>query len=208
MAQSRCLKRSENSDPVERCVVVTTDKVYRNNERPSAYREIDPLGGGDPYSASDAAAEIAAHAYAASFRRENLTTATTRAGNVLGGSDVTPDALMPEFMNAYRTGRQAVIRYLEAVRPWQHVLEPLTGYLKLAESLGLHRHDTAWNFGSAAEVWLTVAQVADRVAELWEGDVVWQRDPEQGSHEIRILTLDSAKARSELGWIPTIDVQR
>ncbi|WP_028707959.1 CDP-glucose 4,6-dehydratase [Propionicicella superfundia] len=200
------LQAARAVERVTRCVVVTTDKVYRNNEWFWGYRETDHLGGDDPYSASKAATELVTHSMAVSYPRDGYAVATARAGNVIGGGDATPDALIPELISAFAAGRPAVLRYPQAVRPWQHVLEPLSGYLTLAEKLDPARHDTAWNFGPPAEDALTVGEVADRLGALW-GDGRWERAGETGPHEAGLLTLDSAKAHAELGWRPTLAVQ-
>ncbi|MCL2848767.1 MAG: CDP-glucose 4,6-dehydratase [Micrococcales bacterium] len=191
---------------VTRCVVVTTDKVYANNEWVWGYREVDALGGDDPYSASKAAAEIVARSMAVSFPRAGYAVATARAGNVVGGGDATPEALMPELVGAYAHGREAVLRRPAAVRPWQHVLEPLSGYLTLAEHLSPDRHATAWNFGPSTDDALTVGEVATRLATAWGDGAAWRTDAEPGPHEAGLLMLDSARARTELGWSPTWDV--
>ncbi len=185
---------------VERVVVVTTDKVYRNNEWPWGYREIDTLGGDDPYSASKAAAELAAHSFAVSFGRDRLAVATARAGNVIGGGDATPDALIPELISGFVSQRPARLRRSGATRPWQHVLEPLSGYLTLAEHLTSSHHGTAWNFGPRAEDGLTVGQLADEAARTWGQGASWIDDSDEGPHEAGFLMLDSAKAHAQLGW--------
>jgi CDP-glucose 4,6-dehydratase len=193
-------------DSVERVVVVTTDKVYRNNEWSWGYREIDALGGDDPYSASKAAAELATHSFAVSFPRDRFAVATARAGNVIGGGDATPDALIPELISGFAGGRPARLRRPRATRPWQHVLEPLSGYLTLAEHLDPTRHDTAWNFGPAGEDELTVGALADEAARLWGGGASWIDEDDGGPHEAGLLMVDSARSRSELGWRPTLRV--
>lgn len=195
--------RSINS--VNSCVVVTTDKVYRNNEWQWGYRETDALGGDDPYSASKAAAELATHSFAVSFPRAGYAVATARAGNVIGGGDATPDALIPELVTALAAGREAVLRYPQATRPWQHVLEPLSGYLTLAEQLGPKLNATAWNFGPAADDVRTVAEVTERLGEHWGGGR-WRAAGEPGPHEASLLSVDSALARHELGWRPVLGV--
>lgn len=200
------LDAARATSTVERVVVVTTDKVYRNTEWPWGYREIDPLGGDDPYSASKAAAELAAHSFAVSFPRERFVVATARAGNVIGGGDATPDALVPELVAGFATGRPARLRRPGATRPWQHVLEPLSGYLALAEQLDTTRHDTAWNFGPAAEDGLTVGALADEAARLWGDGASWIDEDDGGPHEAGLLMVDSAKARAELDWRPTLRV--
>ncbi|GAB3800198.1 CDP-glucose 4,6-dehydratase [Humibacter antri] len=193
-------------DSVERVVVVTTDKVYRNNEWSWGYREIDPLGGDDPYSASKAAAELATHSFAASYPRERFAVASARAGNVIGGGDATPDALIPELISGFAEGRPARLRRPGATRPWQHVLEPLSGYLTLAEQLDESLNDTAWNFGPASDDELTVAALADEAGRLWGGDARWIDEDDGGPHEAGLLMVDSAKSRAELGWRPTLRV--
>ncbi len=200
------LEAARATESVQRVVVVTTDKVYRNNEWPWGYREVDPLGVEDPYSASKAAVELATHSFAVSFPRENLAIATARAGNVIGGGDATPDALVPELVAGFVSGRAARLRHPQATRPWQHVLEPLSGYLELASQLDASRHDTAWNFGPTAEDGLTVGAVADEAARLWGGAAAWIDDHGGGPHEAGRLMVDSAKARSELGWQPTLRI--
>lgn len=196
------LDAARSVESVERVVVVTTDKVYRNGEWPWGYREIDPLGGDDPYSASKAAAELASHSFAVSFPRERFAVATARAGNVIGGGDATPDALIPELISGFAEERPARLRRPRATRPWQHVLEPLSGYLTLAEQLDAARNDTAWNFGPAAEDELTVAALADEAAHRWGGGASWIDEDDGGPHEAGLLMVDSAKSRSQLDWRP------
>lgn len=200
------LEAARSVEAVQRVVVVTTDKVYRNNEWHWGYREIDALGGDDPYSASKAAAELATHSFAVSFPREGFSVATARAGNVIGGGDATPDALVPELIGSFRDARPAVIRRPAAQRPWQHVLEPLTGYLTLAEHLDASLNDTSWNFGPAAEDGLSVGAVADEFARLWGGSAAWSTDADAGPHEAGLLMVDSAKSRNSLKWSPTLRV--
>lgn len=200
------LDAARATESVRRVVVVTTDKVYRNSEWPWGYREIDPLGGDDPYSASKAATEIATHSFATSFPRDGLAIATARAGNVIGGGDATPDALIPELIAGFAEGRPARLRRPRATRPWQHVLEPLNGYLTLAEHLDPALHDTAWNFGPAAEDGLTVGSLADAAASLWGAGAGWIDDDDGGPHEAGLLMVDSAQARAGLGWAPRLRV--
>ncbi len=194
-------------EQVQRVVVVTTDKVYRNNEWPWGYREIDPLGGDDPYSASKAAAELATHSFAVSYPRDRFAVASARAGNVIGGGDATADALVPELIAGFAQGRPARLRRPRATRPWQHVLEPLSGYLTLAEHLDASRHDTSWNFGPAAEDELTVGELADEAARLWGEGASWTDEDDGGPHEAGLLMVDSARSRSELGWRPALRVR-
>lgn len=193
---------------VTACVVVTTDKVYQNREWHWGYREDDRLGGDDPYSASKACAELVTHSHVRSFHREGLGVATARAGNVVGGGDATPDALIPELVQAFAARRPAVLRNPHAVRPWQHVLEPLAGYLTLAEHLPGTGHGRGWNFGPSAEGTLTVGAVADSAATLWGDGASWTATPERGPHEAGLLSLDSTLARHELGWRSAFDARR
>jgi CDP-glucose 4,6-dehydratase len=199
------LTAAREADQVSSCVVVTTDKVYRNNEWPWGYREIEPLGGEDPYSASKACAEILTHSMTVSFPRDGLGIATARAGNVVGGGDATPDALIPELVESFALGRVASLRRPEAVRPWQHVLEPLSGYLTVAEHLPGPAHAEGWNFGPATEDALTVGEVADTMADLWGDGAEWSATGDPGPHEAGLLMLDSTQARTVLGWGPAMD---
>lgn len=192
---------------VTSCVSVTTDKVYRNNEWLWGYRESEPLGGDDPYSASKACAELVTHSMTTSFPRDGLGIASARAGNVMAGGDTTPDALIPELFGSFAAGRPAVLRNPDAVRPWQHVLEPLAGYVTLAEHLPGDAHGRGWNFGPSADDVMTVGAVADVVAELWGPGASWSATPERGPHEAGLLLLDSSLARHELGWWPVLDTR-
>lgn len=200
------LDAARSVESVRRIVVVTTDKVYRNNEWPWGYRENDHLGGDDPYSASKAACELATHSFAVSFPREGLSIATARAGNVIGGGDATPDALIPELIASFAQQRPARLRRPRATRPWQHVLEPLSGYLTLAEHLDARLHDTAWNFGPAAEDGLSVGALADLAADRWGDGASWINEDDGGPHEAGLLMVDSAKAHASLGWRPTLRI--
>ncbi|TAM69576.1 MAG: CDP-glucose 4,6-dehydratase [Microbacteriaceae bacterium] len=201
------LDAARSTASIERVVIVTTDKVYRNNEWPWGYREIDRLGGDDPYSASKAAAELATHSFAVSFPRERFAVATARAGNVIGGGDATPDALIPELLSGFAQRRPARLRRAHATRPWQHVLEPLGGYLALAEHLDASRHGTAWNFGPAAQDGLAVGALADVAARQWGDGASWVDDDDHGPHEAGLLMVDSAKARRDLDWRPSFRVE-
>lgn len=180
-------------------IVVTTDKVYRNVNQTAGYKESDPLGGDDPYSASKAMTELLVHAWRSSF--PGCPTATARAGNVIGGGDVSRDRLVPDLIAAMAAHRPAVIRYPDAVRPWQHVLDAVNGYTVLLDALMSGSvQDGSWNFGPEADSFLTVGEVADRVAVLWGGGADWQRDTAQHPHEAQQLTLDASLARRLLGW--------
>jgi len=180
-------------------VVVTTDKVYANQEWDHAYRESDPLGGHDPYSASKAACELVAASYRSSFlAAQGLRLSTARAGNVFGGGDWSADRLVPDVLKALDAGQPVELRNPQATRPWQHVLEPLSGYLRLAAGLlqdepGL---ETAWNFGPEASDALPVAALVEQLGARAS------RQPGEHPHEAGRLELDIARARQRLHWAP------
>lgn len=199
-------------DSVRAVVAVATDKVYENREAGHAFGEGEPLGGHDPYSASKAAAEIVVASFRSSFfgdGRHPARIASARAGNVIGGGDWAADRLVPDCLRAFAAGEPVRLRRPDAVRPWQHVLVPLSGYLALAARLlgeGGGRFAQAWNFGPDAGDDASVSEVAQRVATLWGGaEVEHATDPEW--HEAGLLRLDSARARSELGWAPRWSLQ-
>jgi len=193
---------------VQAVVVVATDKVYDNREDGRAFTERDPLGGHDPYSASKAATEIIVASYRTSFfgdARHPARVASARAGNVMGGGDWAADRLVPDCLRAFAAGKPVRLRHPGAVRPWQHVLDPLAGYLALAT--GLLRDDgarfaTAWNFGPDAGDDASVGEVAARLAGLWGADARLEHEAEPGPPEVELLRLDSTRARTELGWEP------
>lgn len=185
-------------------VMVTTDKVYRNNEWPYPYRENDALGGHDPYSASKAASELVIASYRDAFLREQgLAVASARAGNVIGGGDWSADRLLPDAVRAWQGGGDLHVRRPQSVRPWQHVLEPLAGYLTLAESLwNAPDLADAYNFGPDAAEAASVRTVVDLAqAAYGKGRVVYAEQIE-GPHEAGLLTLDTSKARAVLKVAP------
>lgn len=189
---------------VAAAVVVTTDKVYRNLEHSYPYREDDALGGHDPYSASKAAAELAVASYRDAFlREEGVAIATARAGNVIGGGDWSADRLLPDAVRAWTAGAPLKIRRPDAVRPWQHVLEPLSGYLVLAEQLCKSPALAgAWNFGPRTHEAATVREVVELAQRSWpSARVDFCPDPE-GPHEASWLALETAKSRHRLGSSP------
>ena len=194
---------------VKACVVVTTDKVYANNEWAWPYRESEPLGGHDPYSSSKACCELVAQSFAASYfpvsryTEHGLAMATARAGNVLGGGDFSADRLVPDVLAAWTRGEPVTLRYPQAVRPWQHALEPLAGYLQLAQ--GLYEQGTdvagAWNFGPADSDTCNVGEVVARLAARWP-QAPGLKVEQSELHEAGLLRLDSSRARQLLGWQP------
>jgi CDP-glucose 4,6-dehydratase len=204
------LESVRRCDSVRAVVSVTTDKVYRE-PAPSAsgYREDDPLGGHDPYSASKACAEIVTECYRGSFlAAAGCGVATARAGNVIGGGDWAEDRLVPDLVRAAAAGDVLRLRHPEAIRPWQHVLEPLSGYLVLGQSLlAGGAVDGAWNFGPSADATLTVGELAERLRVAWPGLAI-AASPGPHPREAARLTLDSTRARERLGWAPVWDAER
>jgi CDP-glucose 4,6-dehydratase len=194
---------------VKTIVSITTDKCYRNDGRAEGYREDAPLGGHDPYSNSKACAELAAQAYRDSFfRGADIGLATARAGNVIGGGDYAEDRLVPDAARAFSAGKPLEIRNPNATRPWQHVLEPLAGYLLLAERLHTDRKAFAkgWNFGPPAADVAPVGQVIDLFARHWGGGTEIVPQPGDHPHEAALLTLDSTAAMETLGWRPRLSL--
>ena len=191
-------------------VVVTSDKCYAPRPDGRPCREDDPLGGSDPYSTSKACAEFVAAAWRESFGAGGPAVATVRAGNVIGGGDWAEDRLVPDAMRAAIDGRPLVVRNPDAVRPWQHVLNPLSGYLAVAERLleGDATAAEAWNFGPDPGDDLPVRAVADSIAALWGEGLEWRAESDGGPPETRVLRLDSSKARERLGWSPRWDLDR
>ena len=191
-------------------VIVTSDKSYRNREWIWGYRENDPVGGYDPYSASKGCVEIIASSYMDAFfnqeyyKEHGKTIATARAGNVIGGGDWSSDRLMPDCIRALEQNRKITVRNRHAIRPWQHVLEPLGGYLLLAAKMYLEgpRYNGPWNFGPSPDNVVPVEQVVEKIIHYWGGGQ-WEADEEVNApHEANLLNLDVSKARFNLGWQP------
>ena len=179
-------------------IVITTDKVYRNVNQEAGYVESDPLGGDDPYSASKAMADIVSHSWVTSF--PSAPTAIVRAGNVIGGGDVSPDRLLPDLINAYSTGKEPTLRYPQAVRPWQHVLDCLNGYLVISEALISGKDVGEINIGPGQESFVTVGEVAKEVAKQYGVLNEWNLSDQAHPHEAGLLALDASKAKKMLGW--------
>jgi CDP-glucose 4,6-dehydratase len=196
-------------DAVQAVVVVTSDKCYENPETGRAFRETDPMGGRDPYSASKGCAELVTSAYRESFFADGAAIASVRAGNVIGGGDWAADRIIPDCVRALAAGEEIVVRTPDAVRPWQHVLEPLSGYLWLGALLlrDGRRYDGAWNFGPTdTDAARPVQWIVERFLEEW-GSGSWTAPAEAGQQprEAHWLSLDSAKAREQLEWAPVWD---
>lgn len=193
-------------------VNITTDKCYENKEWIWGYRENEPMGGYDPYSNSKGCAELVSAAYRSSFfnparySEHGVALATVRAGNVIGGGDWAKDRLIPDIIAGFETGVTVEIRHPEAIRPWQHVLEPLRGYLMLAERLYTNgtAYAEAWNFGPEDRDTKPVSWIVERLASLWGKGATWKLAGGEHPHEATFLRLDITKARTRLGWHPAI----
>ncbi len=205
------LEAVRETPSVRSLVFITSDKCYRNMEWERGYHEDDVLGGPDPYSASKGAVELVFTGYQESFyrARAGLIAATTRAGNVIGGGDMSLDRIVPDCIRALRAGEPVVVRNPVATRPWQHVLEPLSGYLTVAQRqlAGDEAAGGAWNFGPDEENVRPVLELAETAVKVWgSGRVDVRRDP-NAPHEATLLMLDSTKAKQELGWHPRWDFE-
>ncbi len=195
-------------------VSVTSDKCYENREWTWGYRENEPMGGRDPYSNSKGCAELVTSAYRESyfspesFSQHGIAVASARAGNAIGGGDWTSDQLIPDLMRAFLAGRSCLIRNPASYRPWQFVLEPLRGYLMLAERLLQDgpRFASAWNFGPIDSDAKPVSWIADELVRSW-GDASWTQDKASHPHEAHALKLDASKARTLLGWSPVLTLR-
>lgn len=190
---------------VKAIVNVTTDKCYENREWVWGYRENEPMGGFDPYSSSKGCAELVTSAYRRSFFTDiGVGLATARAGNVIGGGDWSEDRLIPDTLRAFERADPVIIRNPNATRPWQHVLEPLSGYLTLAERLYEEpgAYSEGWNFGPRDEDAKSVKWIVDALAERWGEEAVWNIDAGKHPHEAHFLKLDISKAQSRLNWQP------
>ncbi len=215
MGTAHLLDAVRHTDSVHAVVVITTDKCYENREWEWPYREVDLLGGYDPYSNSKACAELVVSAYRKSFfppadyARHGVALASARAGNVIGGGDWADDRLVPDIIRAFMDGRPVMIRNPHAIRPWQHVLEPLRGYIAVAESLladGVVSGE-AWNFGPDPSDAQQVEWIVREMAKGWGEDARWELEDVLQPHEAQNLKLDCSKALSRLGWQPALHLQ-
>ena len=214
MGTCHLLEAVRRSPGVRAVVVVTSDKCYADTGR-TAHAEGDPMGGHDPYSSSKGCAELVTTAYRLSFLateaddRPAVQVASARAGNVIGGGDWGDHRLVPDVVRAVAAGEPVRVRSPRAVRPWQHVVNPLSGYLLLAEELCRRgaRLAEGWNFGPGEEDCREVSWLIDRVVQRWGDGASWRREPHPGFHETSFLMLDCAKARRDLGWRPPVDLE-
>lgn len=212
MGTANVLEAIRGTESVSAVLVVTTDKCYENRNWYWGYREIDALGGHDPYSNSKACAELVVSAYRSSFfgagsrNTGAAALASARAGNVIGGGDWAHDRLVPDIVRSFAEGTVLKIRNPQAIRPWQHVLEPLRGYLMLAQKL--HEVGTAfasgWNFGPDPNDVQSVLWIVEQIASTWGSPVAWEIGEGEHPHEAQILQLDCSKAAQQLGWRPVL----
>jgi CDP-glucose 4,6-dehydratase len=212
MGTVNVLEAVRHCSTVKAVVNITTDKCYENREWAWGYRENEPMGGYDPYSNSKGCAELVSASYRSSFfnadtyAQHGVAVATVRAGNVIGGGDWAQDRLIPDILTAFEQSKLVDIRNPNAIRPWQHVLEPLRGYLTLAQHLYEQGTDFAegWNFGPNDEDAKSVGWIVEQMADLWGDEAQWQIDTGQHPHEANYLKLDISKARSRLDWHPAL----
>lgn len=210
MGTVNVLEAVRQAGSVRAVVNVTTDKCYENREWVWGYRETDPMGGHDPYSSSKGCAELVAAAYRRSFLDAGgINLASARAGNVIGGGDWAKDRLIPDILKAFAADEPVIIRNPSATRPWQHVLEPLSGYLLLAQNL-YEAADFAdgWNFGPRDEDAKPVDWIVEKMADIWSGAAEWSIDQSVNPHEAQLLKLDISKADAKLGWKPRWSLER
>ena len=204
------LEAVRQTPSVRAAIVVTSDKCYENTGLSSGYRENDPMGGSDPYSSSKGCVELITSAYRRSFFNDGLVSVVTvRAGNVIGGGDWSDDRLMPDLVRAFTEGHPLKLRYPNAIRPWQHVLEPLRGYILLAEMLFSRGHDYegGWNFGPVEHDACSVEEIVRQAATTWGEGAHWLVDASHQPHEAHCLRLDSGRAQTHLGWCPQLSVR-
>jgi len=207
---ARVLDSIRRTPSVRAVVSVTTDKCYENKEWVWGYRETDPLGGYDPYSSSKACAEIVSAAYRQSYfpvaklAEHKVAVATARAGNVIGGGDWSIDRLIPDLVRGFLAGEPVRIRNPYSIRPWQHVLEPLHGYMRLAEELLTHdpKFATAYNFGPSDDDAQPVSWIVETMTSFWGDGASWVLDQDESPHEAGYLKLDASRARNDLNWTP------
>lgn len=209
MGTVNVLEAARRTDSIQAVINVTSDKCYENTEAGGSFRETDPMGGSDPYSASKGCAELVINSWRRSFFREGgPLLASVRAGNVIGGGDFAEDRLLPDMVRAFSRNKKVHIRSPRAIRPWQFVLEPLCGYLMLAGQLlqGRSEFAEAWNFGPTDSDTMTVGQVVKAFAGQWGEGTASQLDENDHPHEAAVLRLDCSKATGKLGWTPKTDV--
>jgi len=210
MGTLHVLEAARHCGTVKVIVNVTTDKCYENQEWAWSYRENDPMGGHDPYSSSKGCVELVSSSYRRSFLKDaGIAIATARAGNVIGGGDWASDRLVPDILRSLEVNEPVLIRNPHAVRPWQHVLEPLSGYLLLAERLYTRGQADAegWNFGPLDEEARSVHWIVQHLCDKWSNSASWILSPGNHPHEANFLKLDISKARQRLNWAPRWSIE-
>lgn len=211
LGTSNVLAAGNSLSSTKATLIITTDKVYRNEENTTAFQEEDSLGGADPYSASKACAELVTQVWKSpALNHHGVEIASARAGNVIGGGDTSPNRLIPNMLESFMENKSAKIRNPQSVRPWQHVLDPLYGYLMLLDCMvsksNLH---SAYNFGPSPSNFLTVGEIADLVASSWGKNASWvEAKQEDSGLESNFLTIDSTRAKTDLGWECNIEIDR
>ena len=211
MGTAHVLEAARQLPSVKAVVIVTTDKCYENREWDWGYREVDAIGGHDPYSTSKACAELVTASYRKSFlAKSSVGVASARAGNVIGGGDWAKDRIIPDLVRGATVGEPVVVRNPQSTRPWQHALDVLRGYLVLAERLYSEpaRYSEAWNFGPTPDDVRSVSELATLMCEHWGTGAAWRHEPTIQQHEARSLTLDSTKARTVLHWKPRLSFEQ
>ena len=208
MGTVKVLEAAKNCSSIRSIVNVTTDKCYENKEWVWGYRENEPMGGHDPYSSSKGCSELVTSAYRRSFMQEKgVGLASARAGNVIGGGDWSDDRLVPDILRAFENEQPVLIRNPSSTRPWQHVLEPLSGYLVLAQKLfeSPDLYSDGWNFGPDEDDAKPVSWILTKMVEQWPG-ATWELEGGDHLHEAGFLKLDISKAKARLAWVPTWDI--
>ena len=206
------LETARRCKSVKSIIVVTTDKCYENTNKRSGYKENDPMGGYDPYSSSKGCCELLVSSYRRSYfsTKNTPNLASVRAGNVIGGGDWADDRLIPDILRSFQNNQKVIIRNPNAVRPWQHVIELLYGYLILTEKL-YHKgedFDSGWNFGPDQKNCKTVKWIIEKMISHWDKNILWKEDENSNPHEAEFLMLNNKKAKKELGWIPSLDLNQ
>lgn len=209
MGTVKVFEAARNCSNLKAILNITSDKCYENDGRLNGYNEQDPMGGYDPYSSSKGCAELLTSSYRRSFFEEKgIGLASVRAGNVIGGGDWADDRLLPDILRSFEKNEPVIIRNPDAIRPWQHVLEPLSGYLLLLQKLWKEPklYSESWNFGPNNDDIKSVKWIIENMIELWPGNS-WKLDEKNNAHESSVLSLDISKALNNLGWTPSWDLQ-
>ena len=210
MGTANLLDVTRSSEGVKVVINITSDKCYDNKEWLWGYRETDPMGGYDPYSCSKGCSELMTNSFRQSyFNKKNIYLASARAGNVIGGGDWAEDRLVPDIIKSLINNESIYIRNPSAIRPWQHVLEPLNGYMMLAEAMWQHgdKYAEAWNFGPENNHVITVGEITERLTRMWLKNIEIKQESGNQPHEATLLRLDCSKAKLNLGWYTKLNLE-